>query len=72
MHELRLHDEDLSDAPQPIPFPRDRARAPRGRRAGEKPLSHDAERALEEAQRRLDRLRALVFGRPDDDRPRAA
>jgi hypothetical protein len=65
---LRGFEPEDSDA---IPFPRTVSRIGRWqpRLDGE---THDAERALDEVQRHLDRLTILLNTNDDDDRPRAA
>jgi hypothetical protein len=71
MPNLRLRGVEHEDSDS-IPFPRQVSRIGRWQ---PKPLheggTHDAERALEDVQRHLDRLSILV-NTDDDDRPRAA
>lgn len=80
---LRLHiDDDADNAPEPIPFPRDRAapgRLDEARRASanaDRPTGR-VEDALEDIQRNLDELGELLDSLPfprveDDDGPCAA
>ncbi|MBL8760400.1 MAG: hypothetical protein JNL50_03775 [Phycisphaerae bacterium] len=78
MQALKLRTFDrTTDQDEPFPFPRSGAgrwqpkiheeRTDAGHR-----FMHPAERALEEAQRRLDALRTMMNNEFDDDGPRAA
>lgn len=80
---LRLSTDEPEDAPQPIPFPRDRVqRAAPGRvddrrEAGERDPARDAEAALDDIQRDLQELEEMLDSLPfpameEDDGPRAA
>ncbi len=64
---LRLNTGEPEAAPQPLKFS---PQAPKER--GSDDLVQGVERAIEDAQRRLDDLRKLVFPEGDDDGPRAA
>lgn len=70
---LRLHNEEPEPVTPPLRFP-DLVRF--REEAGESPTYHETvagvEKALEDAQDNLDRLRALLNNNPEDDGPRAA
>ncbi len=69
---LRLHDENAPDAPGPLKFPGQKVGGPTCPAFRE--TVEGVEQAIEDAQKRLDRLRDLVFKQddPKDDGPRAA
>lgn len=64
---LRLNTGEPDAAPQPLKF------TPPGKQdRGPNDIVQGVERAIEDAQRRLEDLRKLVFPEGDDDGPRAA
>lgn len=64
---LRLNTGEPETVPQPLKFT-----PPAVGDRGRDELAAGVERAIEDAQRRLDDLRKLVFPEGDDDGPRAA
>lgn len=75
MQALKLRTFDrTTDNDEPFPFPRAGAGhwTPRFHEDRASSKMHPAEKALEEAQRRLDALRTMMNNEFDDDGPRAA